>query len=377
MGRALLLITLGSFVVLGIIQRAVNNRQITMTEGNIETFMVNQGRNATSSSLDLAINRLMYNYDSDWEASYNSGIPVWTFPIDEMDVDVFVDDDTHPEVNPRFLRVRSELQLEGRIIESIAFLSLSEIGFPELDGALSVYGTRHDRIDFRGRGSELKVNGEDISPVRPAPNDYPPAPDSAQSIPAIAAQVEEDNLVSTRGNVEYDGQPDPYLHDPNLDDTEIMELLETYMEMATLYKEREGTFLGSRDNPVIIKVNAESGRNPSFGGNENEGTGILIVEEDANLTLSGNFDWFGLVIVKGSLTMGGTSSIFGGVIMTAGASVEQDDDETGDTFIGEEEDGFEAWGTPTVQYSSRVLDSIRENLGSNDMSNMQVNRILY
>ena len=372
MGRALLIITLGSFIILGIIQQAVNNRQINMTEGNIESFMVSHGRNLTGSALEVAINRILFDYDNAWESSFNSETtPLWTFPIEDMNVDIFVDDENQDGVDNGLLRVSAVTQIEGRRITSQAFLNRGgDLEWPVINAAIAVYGQRKNRIDFRGRGARLKASGIDTSPPG-----YPSPPTDAENLPAIAAQIPEDDLVDTSGNVEYDGQPSPY-NQYMEDNDDLKDLIDNYLAMVDK-PYTHGDNLGTRDNPEIIKITPESGSDVKFESDEDNGVfsgaGILIITEGAHLSILGNFDFYGLVIVRGSLRMGGTPSIFGGLIMTDNASVEQD----GSASVGEGDDGFLSHGTPTVQYSSQVLATIKQNLSGGSGSSWAFNRILY
>ena len=355
MGRALLIITLGSFIVLGIIQQAVNNRQITMTEGNIETFMVSHGRNATGSALEMAVTRIIQ--DSDWESEPRP----WNYPLNDMDVDVFVDtnDDFPTEVDPGFLRVRSELQLENRTIRSFAYLSQSEFEPPDAEAALAVYG-RNSSVDIRGQ--PLKVVGNDTNP------DGTPGPDDP--LPGIAARIPESDLVSATGNpnqdpVQYEGDPD-YLHNEDMDDTRLKELIDQYLEMGTPYV--SGNTLGTPESPAITIIDQSGTR---FTGGE-EGAGILVIKEDADLFLGGNFHFEGLLIIQGSLMTTGTVNVFGGAIMTDNAVVEEDSD----LYVDPDDPDISLRGTPTIYYSSQVYENLRNRLGGGG-SNAFVDRISY
>ena len=357
MGRALLIITLGSFIILGIIQQAVNNRQITMTEGNIESFMVSHGRNLTGSALEMAVNRVIH--DADWE---NEPRP-WNYPLENMNVTVFVDtnDDFPTEVDAGFLRVRSELQLENRVIRSLAFVSQGVIEIPDLEGALSVYG-RNSNVDIRGQ--PLKVVGNDTNPDGSAG----PEP----SIPGISARIPESDLVSATGNpnqdpVQYEGDPN-YVHNEDMDDTELMRMLEIYMEMGTPYV--SGNSLGTPNNPVITIIDQPGVR---FTGGET-GAGIMIITKDADVFLGGNFTYEGILIIQGSMMTTGTVDIYGGAIMTDNAVVEEGSDP--DLELDPDDPDISLRGTPTIHYSSQVLGNLQNRLGGGG-SNAFVDRILY
>lgn len=355
MGRALLIITLGSFIVLGIIQQAVNNRQSTMTEGNIETFMASHGRNATGSALEMAIHRIIQ--DSDWETVARP----WNYPMEDVNVNVFVDtnDDFPSEVDAGFIRVRSEAQMDNRTLQSFAYLRLGNLEAPEMEAALAVYG-KNSQVDIRGQ--PLKVVGNDTNP------DGTAGPESAK--PGIAARIPESELVSATGNkkkdpVQYEGDPD-YLHDENLVDTRLKELIEEYLEMGTPYV--EGNSIGTPENPTVTIIDQSGIR---FTGGES-GAGIMIVKQDADLFLGGNFHYEGILIIQGSLMTTGTVNIYGGGIMTDNAIVEEDSD----LYVDPDDPDISLRGTPTIYYSSQVIGNITDRL-SGGAGNAFVDRISY
>ena len=357
MGRALLIITLGSFIILGIIQQAVNNRQIAMTEGNIETFMVNHARNATGSGLEFGINRIVTN--DDWET-----IPQpWLFPIDEVDGDVQVWVDTHDdfpaEVAAGFLRVNSQIQLGNRPVQSFAFLRVVPFELPDTPGALSVYGL-NSSVDIRG--NPLKVVGYDTNP------DGTRVPESA--VPAISSRTPEDELVSATGPpgsepVQYEGEED-FNYDPDLEDDELMRLLEEYMSMGTPYESDD--LLGTPENPRITIIDQPGTR---FAGGTT-GAGILIIAAEADLFVGGDFRFEGLVIIQGDFLAVGTVDIFGGAIMTDNAGVGLDDPEA-----AIDDPDISMRGTPTIYYSSQVLENLRNRLGGGGSGGVLVSRIFY
>jgi len=362
MGRALLLITLGTFVVLGIIQRAVNNRQFTMTEGNIETYMVNQGRNATGSGLDMAINRIVYNYDNNWESSFNSNNALWTFPIDEMNVEVFVDDENHPDVGPRFLRIRSEFQLENRRIQSIAFLERGSLNLPELDGALTVYSKNSN---IRINGSPLKIVGQDT--------DYRTGQiiEDASHKPAISAPIENpEDWTSNSGWITINGQdrtvftgePDQFSYNPDLDGTEVRDLIDELMKpgVGTIY-DGAGT-MGTLENPQITVFDG-SIKNLA---NNAQGAGILVIPPGVEIKMPGGLDFYGLIISAGQFDFGGNVNVYGGMMMSDEALFEFDADAPESVIFG----------TPTLYYSSEILEMIENRLGGGGSSTV-VDRILY
>lgn len=362
MGRALLIITLGSFIVLGIIQQAVNNRQITMTEGNIESFMVSHGRNATGSALEMAIHTVIH--DNSW----GDAPQTWVYELNDVVVQVQIDDHNIDPggIQQNELRLTSQTQIGNRTVRSLAFVDRGSVQLPNMEGALSVYG-EDSRIRLDGVGAKLKIDGHDTNPEGVDA-------DLGDNLPGISSVTSEEELFSqisgaASNKVFYDGESEgesmPFNHDPDMDDTEINALFDEYIDIGTPY--REGGNLGTDQNPVInvIDVDAE------LGGGENFGSGILVVKPDATLKITGNFTYHGLILVAGKLEIAGTPSIYGGTILmdtgTYQESLIQDPDD----------DHLEMSGTPGIMYSSWVLNNLMNNLIGGGGSQWALNRISY
>ncbi|MFO8028884.1 MAG: hypothetical protein R6U28_03410 [Cyclonatronaceae bacterium] len=360
MGRALLIITLGSFIVLGIIQQAVNNRQTTMTEGNIEAFMVSHGQNATGSALEMAIHRVMY--DNSW----GSAPLTWDYELDDFIVTVAVDDhDADPTaIQANELRLTSTLQLQNRTIRSFAFLDKGSVRLPEMLGALSVFGP-NSRIRLDGVGAQLKVDGYDTNPEGVSA-------ELGGNLPGITSITSEEDLFSqisgaASNKIFYDGEHEgesmPFRHDENLDAATLQELYEEYLEIGTPIDKNN---LGTDNNPVISIVDSDTKL-----GDEPFGSGIMVIKPDVSLEITGNFTYHGLIIVGGKLEIAGTPSIYGGVtLMDTGAYEEaliQDPDD----------DHVEMSGTPGILYSSWVMNNLAENLTGGSGSKWALNRISY
>ncbi len=374
MGRALLIICLGSFIILGIIQQSVHNRQFTMTEGNIETFMVSHGRNLTGSALEMTINRIIY--DSDWDKE--------TFPqdliynLENMDIDVQVNNHvSDPSLETNFIRVSSSLQLDNRNITSQAFLRTVPLELPETLGALAVYGPRSD-ITFSG--NNLNVIGFDTNPGDTYPSNdlrrglVTTGTGDAEDLSAIVTnEISKEDLVdgtNLEQHTHYSGAEPAYDDQNALDDTRLLELIEEYESMGSTY---DGT-LGDSLNPKVTLINEastdfdESKREVRLDG-DMYGSGILIIDENVTLTIVGTVRFDGLVIVKGNLTIRGTIDIYGGAIMTDNSTVEEIEDTTFDP-------SFEASGRPSIYYSSKALENIQNRLVSGSGA-VIVSRILY
>lgn len=351
MGRALLIICLMSFIILGLVQQRMNHRHVNLTEGNVQTFLVNSGRNATGSGLELGIHRIAW--DNNWQSL---SLP-WQFSIQGHNVNVWVDThDTVPaDIPAGFLRVRSELVVEGRAIESVAWLQQGSLEIPHILGALGVYGTG-SRLNLGG--NPLKISGFDTNP------DGSPGPEPA--LPGIISPDSESDLIHKSGNphhVPYEGNPG-YVQQP-MDGTEVLKLVNMYKSIGTWYT--SDSDLGTPDNPKITIIDGEVDLD---GGTENGG-GIIVVTDTGRLRMRGNYTFEGLIIVEGVLDSAGTPVVYGAGILTDNALLD----------IAADEPEANLYGTPTIYYSSKVLQDIIDRLGSSggggSSSGIVVARISY
>ncbi|MDG5768202.1 hypothetical protein QA596_12115 [Balneolales bacterium ANBcel1] len=345
MGRALLILCLGSMIILGMVQRAVYQRQLSATEGNVQTFEVNQARNATGIGLELGLNRLFHDQDQQL-----SGSPPWVFTVDGMNINVHVDthDDAPGEVPPRFLRVRAGHTLHGREFESFAFVNEGTI-IPPVDGALGFYGTGSE-VNLSGNA---KISGYDTNP------DGSEGPEAA--VPGIAAVDEESYLINHQGNASYTGDPD-FIHKEDMNAQTVFEFLEMYKTQATVYQSQ--TDLGSVEYPAITLFDGYN----KVSDNVNA-AGIMIVTEGSKVDFRGNFAFQGLVLVEGELDIRGNVHVYGAMMFSDNALLEIDDPESSDAYFT---------GNATIQYSSQALNNINNSLsGIFDETRMVVDRIYY
>ena len=346
MGRALLIIVLGSFIIMGMIQRAVTQRQMTMTEGNIDAFSVAQGRNATGSALEMTLSKITQG--EDWET-----VPQF-YNLMDFDVEIQIDDETTLDiVSPNELRVSAVTHYGNRQIESFAFLRKTSVELPVMDGALSVY-SENSRIFLHGVGRNVDVDGNDTNP------DGSEGPEDP--ITGITSIIPSEELISKQaggasGKDFYLGDP-PYLHDADMDDTEIQRLYSMYVENADPWS--SGMPLGTDSNPLVYTIETDQSL-------DNDGAGILIVKPGATLTIGGSTKYNGIIIVAGQIRLDGGIKIYGGVIM-------MEEDGTQQNLL--EEQGV-LNGTPGIYYSSWVLNNLSENLTFGTGTTWIVDRMLY
>jgi len=98
MGRGLLFLTGGMFIVVGIIQLGINNRQQMLPQRTIEYHTENQSKNITTSLIDYAISEI--REDQEWKGVGGNGYSSQDFLGGEGNIRVYDRDDfLDPSVN--------------------------------------------------------------------------------------------------------------------------------------------------------------------------------------------------------------------------------------------------------------------------------------
>jgi len=248
------------------------------------------------------------------------------------------------------------------------------LGF-NFNGAVSFPGTQAD-VGFTGNSFE--IDGRDWA--MPPPGATPAIPDGTNpavwgiavstQFPANENTVEsslsgqqQDNVRGAQENVAQSGQGTNTINtDPNATSQAVHEFIQMMGQFADI------TMTSTQSNPVSVSsVNWGTAQNPvivhvkgtppdptsqftalSISGNST-GYGILIVE-DGDLKISGNFRWNGPIIVSGKYVGvgflgGGEQSVYGTVISNETAT---------DEAAGYKEGLFT--GNAKIRYSKQALD---------------------
>jgi len=111
---------------------------------------------------------------------------------------------------------------------------------------------------------------------------------------------------------------------------------------------------GTRSNPKIVYVKgtpdpAQAYYAVRLSGNSS-GVGVLIIE-DGDLSITGNFRWEGLILITGQYSGlryggGGNQTIYGGIVVN-------------ETVNANSEVEVDAMGNPKVLYSCQALENVR------------------
>ena len=205
------------------------------------------------------------------------------------------------------------------------------------DAALTLYDSGN--VTLKG---DPEIDGHDHG----VPNNFNCNGNGCQDTPAIPADdvtgiYSENDLANLNliGTPTLDGNPAQQVGGGTND----AGYWEQYVIDAQGYTSAvNGSAWGTRDNPVVHVINQDMG----IMGNT-DGAGILIIK-DAAVAFGGNFHFEGRIIILSttgagaSITMGGTSRIFGSMVVVGP-----------NTTID-----FGSAGTPELMYSSEALGNI-------------------
>lgn len=365
MGRAMLLIVTGLFVIFGVIQLAVNNRHIQINNINVGYWNNSQARNVAHAGMESAFNKLA------GDVSWRTGTTTpHTFVFGADTAFVFVLDNTMSGVTlgNGILELRSTGRVNGIDHETRAQLFVTG-GLPPVDAAMGIFT---ENLDFSIAGSAFLINGVDTNPdgtpgpIDPLPgisvnnaaayNEIMTSVNSTQKDRIQGMEPDQESISSIGGTVD---ETHPSLnYNPAMD----ADLLEEFVQKAILNADATYTnftasgagSLGTPENPQVIVVNG------ILDVSNATGAGVLIITESGLLDARGNLDNYqGLIIVQGSADMTrGNINIFGSML-----------------FGGDNPQlaiDIDFRGNVNLQYSSQVLTGIGNSLYSSTEKRHQI-----
>ena len=306
MGRAMLIIVAGVLISLGITQTSVFGglENFVQHSGNIAENV--QAKNVAYMGTELAIQNMIQ--DPSWRDGESA-----TFDIDSGSSSVTIE-----EISTNEYRLISTGTFNGEVQTITMVLQEgSSSSVPTFKSALGLLFEEEGLFTggIAGGGNKGGVDGNDAS-------------STCASVPGVLVPGNNDKSLlegidSQRNNMDlFRGDPGVSA-DPNLNFDEVAKLIEALEASNPTYLPTNGDDiddLGSPDNPGVFFV--ENGKAKVAGGTE--GYGIMVVKstgevdtEAAELTLSGNVEFNGLVIFENAynLTNNGTVDIFGSVLV--------------------------------------------------------------
>lgn len=364
MGRGMLLIVTGLFVIFGVIQLAVNNRHIQINNINVGYWNNSQARNVSHAGMESAFNKLAS--DVGWRTGTSTPFN-FVFGADTASVFVLDNSMSGVTLGNGIVEIRSIGRVNGVEHEARAQLFVTG-GLPPVDAAMGIFT---ENLDPTFIGNAFSINGIDTNP------DGTPGPVGA--LPGISVNNEPAyDILMDRLDGRYDNvtglEPDAEsiasiggsvdADHPSLNYNPAMDpaLLEDFVAKALLnadaiYENHSASgqgSLGTPENPQVIVVNGV------LDVTNATGAGILIITESGKLDARGNLDNYqGLIIVQGNADMTrGNINIFGSMLF-GGENPHLDID-------------IDFRGNVDIQYSSQVLTNISNQLYSSTEKRHQI-----
>lgn len=348
MGRAMLLLVTGSFIIFGMIQLGVFERQSEINDMNIDYILTAQARNLANSGMERALNNLIAN--PNWRTTMNSPHQ-YTYGANSVQIWVMDNSTAGANVPPGFVHVRARGLVEGAEAIAMARLFVSG-GLPPINAAMGIYT---DNLDFSISGSSFLISGHDTNP------DGTSGPEA--SLPGIAVnsnaaydEINSSTNATQKSRIQGSGGSPSLTMSPDMDG----DILQDFVDMAIanadeIYNNHTASGIGSLGtvaNPKIIVVEGV------LQVQNATGAGIIVIKEGGSLDARGNFDNFqGLIIVQGNADLTrGNIHIYGAMLFGgANPSIEIDIDFRGNV---------------NVNYSSSALDNLM-GIGGMDTSTKQ------
>ena len=346
MGRAMLIISAGAVITLGIIQVGIQGQRAGITENNAVSAYEVEIRNKAFTAAQITMERInesggswkptkanpwKENIDGDSISLYYELISTTTsgsFSLLEGDtVQIFANSWYR---NPR-TNQREEIDIKTSYVKTAMHF------VPEFQSAMSFAVDAHD-FTFSASGNAL-ISGNDAS-------------GECASKPAVSVRDEDsakkisgaDNLaewLSGNDNSEhFESDSGAIGIDENLSYEPVDDLVARLAQMNEVVKLPEGVYggsLGTAEDPGVFFVE----KSTKFTGKTPEGFGIMVIRDDGSfedtnvdttynaegeLEIKGNFKFNGLVIFENaySLEAAGTPRINGSVLVGKPNSNAQD-----------------------------------------------------
>lgn len=304
MGRAMIIITSGVLVALGIFNISTSQQGLSLTQSTVSNADYIMAKNTAHTAIQMAMQHI--NEDDEWAERHDKNNTKFTGPwetmIDGRSVTLFTEYAKHPNYwEPDTLRLISNAQHKNLTAEVISLYYKQPFSslVPDFEGAISL-PTGFSSFNADG-------NAHDITGTAPSGT-------ACEDKPAIVVNRSETrdalpNNLNTYGDPEI--KVDNSLSYEPTD--ELIERLSNTNGVEYLTGKLSGgdVDMGSPTNPGVFFVEDDL----KITGGKIQGYGILVVrsfgemeyvdEDGATLDLAGNFEFNGLVVFENAYNMNG------------------------------------------------------------------------
>lgn len=325
LGKGTIILVMGAAVILTMLILNLNSNATSEVETSIDYYNQTQARLISNSGVEIYLEKLRR------DKSLRG-----TFPDNDLmggEYNIYI---SGPDSQ---LVIKSTATTNKLKHTSIVTASRDKVAMPNVSSALYVYA---DNINLHLNGN-VDINGNDHK-IDGSPGTAAPLPGIGVDQPADSSFVVNNIKPQITKSILGEG-PEPSVRTIN-DNTDWLTLTENMIFSAdtTLYTGTysNGATFGSLNDPIITYCDG----NVNF--TDATGYGIMII--NGNITLSGNFNFYGIVIVYGQSTIRtqtiGNNSIYGGTIL-----------------VGQDV-SIESQGNASFYYSSEAISNAHFNLKS-------------
>lgn len=357
MGRAVLLLVTGSFIIFSLIQLSVFNRQAGISDMNVSYFYASQARNIANSGIEMAFYKL--SQEPNWRTTLTQP---HVFTIGNHRAEVLVVDNATVGITLPYgvVEIRSKGFYDNNRGEADARARVRHSqGLPAVDAAMGIFT---ENLDFDISGSSFLISGHDRNPDGTA-GPFQSLPGIAVNNPSAYQEIMSE-LNSTQKNRIQGSQPDaeailaaggtlepghPSLaYNPAMDASDLEAFIQKTIPMAHhTYVNHTAHGAGSLGTPADPKIIVVEG---TLNVQNATGAGIIIIKEGGRLDAADNFDNYqGLIVIQGAADLTrGNINIYGAMLFG------------GDNPTIEIDIDFR--GNVNIQYSSLALTNISNTL---------------
>ena len=309
MGRAMIIITSGVLIALGIFNISTSQQGLSLTQKTVNQADYVMAKNTAHTAIQMAMQHI--NEDDEWAERHDKNNSKFTGPwetvIDGRPVTLFTEYAKHPDYwEPDTLRILSNAQHKNITAEVISLYFKQPFSnlVPDFEGALSL-PTGFNSFNFDGNAHKIRGLAPDGT--------------SCEDKPGIVVNRSEVRDALPTG-LNIDGDPEIYVkNDLSYEPTdELIERLFNSGNAITVNGDY-GDVLGTPDNPGVFFIED----NVKLTGQQSEGYGIMVIrsggimEYEGELEVAGNFEFNGLVIFENAFDFDGrgTPTINGTVLI--------------------------------------------------------------
>ena len=304
MGRAMIIITSGVLVALGIFNISTSQQGLALTEKTVNNADFIMAKNTAHTAIQMAMQHI--NEDDEWAERHDENNAKFTGPwetvINNSEVTLYTEYAKHPDYwQPDTLRLISNAKsndIQAEVISLYYKQPFSSL-VPDFEGAISL-PTGFNTFNADGNAHDITGNA--------------PAGTACEDKPAIVVNRSE-TRDALPNNLNTFGDPaikvdNSLSYEPT---DELIERLSNTNGVKYLSGKLSGNGvdMGTPTNPGVFFVEDDL----KITGGKIQGYGILVVrsfgemeyvdEDGATLDLAGNFEFNGLVVFENAYSMDG------------------------------------------------------------------------